>query len=339
MNEFEFILSIQEKLKRSKEHDRKTNIADLKNKTEIEDLVNLVNEILKNHEVHECINKSQIQFYADYIGNITPPISDKKLSHLIFEKCFPKPSLKTYYHFTSTKSLLNILETKQIRLYNLRKRFKDGEFTEFYTDHGMDGYKNGGEVLGIDCSEKSIMSEIYIFSLTSQGFDFEGQSKWKDFGDNGRGFRIEFEIKSKHNDFREVYYSRKHLLNNIPLLKDLFTKIKNRYDLPFNFTYSSKIGAFYIKGNFNNESEYRFLIKRLSDDYNAFYLKPIIENTQENINYIEIPFSSEFADFKIKSIQPGYHCIEKDISKVKYLIKKLKPSVVIHPKANSENYY
>jgi hypothetical protein len=218
------------------------------------------------------------------------------------------------------------------------KRFKDGEFTEFYTDHGMDGYKNGGEVLGIDCSEKSIMSEIYIFSLTSEGFDFEGQSKWNDFGDYGRGFRVEFEIKSKHNDFREVYYSGKHSLKNIPLLKDLFTKIENKYKLPFNFTYSSKIGAFYIKGDFSNESEYRFLIKRLSDDYNAFYLNPIIEDAQKSIKYIEIPFRSEFADFKIKSIQPGYNCIEKDISKVENLINNFKPLIKIHPKANKDNY-
>src|SRR5699024_30941 len=148
--------------------------------------------------------------------------------------------------FTTFNAAKSIIATQKLRLSNLRKRFQDGEYSQFYSDHGMDGYKTGGTVLGIDCSEKSIMSEIFFMSLTSSAIDYAGETKWTDFGEDGEGIRIEFEVNAKHNDFREVYYSLHKNQNCIPLLKDLFVEIKDRYGVPFNFTYSSKIGAFYI---------------------------------------------------------------------------------------------
>lgn len=302
MNENEFLKSVQEKLKKMNEYDLNTSRANLKNRNEITELVKLVNDELLRHNILDTINSSHIRFSADFIGNIIPPVKDKKLSHLIFDTYFPVPELKSYYHFTSFIAAKNIISTQKLRLSNLRKRFQDGEYSQFYSDHGMESYQTGGNVLGIDCSEKSIMSEIYFLSFSSSGIDYSGQTKWNDFGENGEGIRIEFEVTPKHNDFREVFYSLPRNQNCIPLLKDLFTGIKNKYDVPFNFTYSSKIGAFYIKGQFENENEYRFLIKRTSDDYNGYYLEPIITEPIENIAYIEIPLISEFGDFKIISI-------------------------------------
>lgn len=333
MDENEFLKSVQEKLEKMAKYDRKTAIANLKNRNEIADLLNLVNDALARHRVADTISNTHIRFYADFIGNIIPPVKDKKLSHLIFDTYFPTPALQSYYHFTSFNAAKNIISTQKLRLSNLRKRFQDGEYSEFYSDHGMDGYKTGGTVLGIDCSEKSIMSEIFFLSLSSSGIDYAGQTKWTDFGEDGEGIRLEFEVIPKHNDFREVYYSLHKNQNCIPLLKDLFTEIKDKYGIPFNFTYSSKIGAFYIKGQFQNENEYRFLIKRTSDDYNAYYLEPTITDPVENIAYIEIPLISEFADFKIISVQPGYECSDDDIQEITQLIATTDPTIIVRPKA------
>lgn len=333
MDENEFLKSVQEKLDKMAEYDCKTGIANLKNRNEIVDLLKIVNGALARHQVTDTVSNSHIRFYADFIGNILPPIKDKKLSHLIFDTYFPTPRLQSYYHFTSFAAAKNIITTQKLRLYNLRKRFQDGEYSEFYSDHGMDGYKTGGTVLGIDCSEKSIMSEIFFLSLSSSGIDYVGDTKWNDFGENGEGIRIELEVITKHNDFREVYYSLHRNQNCIPLLKDLFTEIKTKYDVPFNFTYSSKIGAFYIKGQFQNENEYRFLIKRTSDDYNANYLQPTIIDPVENIAYIEIPLISEFANFKIISVQPGFNCSDDDIQEITQLITSTDPTIIVRTKA------
>lgn len=337
MDENEFMKAVQERLEAMNEYDQKTAEAYLKNRNEIGDLLLLVNGVLAKHRVTETIDDSHIRFYADFIGNIIPPINDKKLSHLIFDKYFPPPALTSYYHFTSFEAAISIISNKILRLSNLRKRFQDGEYSEFYSDHGMDGYKVGGSVLGIDCSEKSIMSEIFFLSFTSSGIDSAGQTKWKDFGDSGHGVRIEFEVFAKHNDFREVYYSLNRNANCIPLLKDLFVEIKEKYGKPFNFTYSSKTGAFYIKGRFENENEFRFIIKRTSADYNAYYLQPTITDPIERIGYIEIPFNSEFADFRIISVQPGYNCSRDDIDKLKQSVREHDAIIDVLDKALEDN--
>jgi len=333
MDENEFLKSVQEKLEKMNEYESKTRIANLKNRNEIADLIKLVNDTLAKNLVADTISNLHIRFYADFIGNIIPPIKDKKLSNLIFDTYFPTPALQSYYHFTSFNATKSIISTQKLRLSNLRKRFQDGEYSEFYSDHGMDGYKTGGRVLGIDCSEKSIMSEIFFLSLSSSGIDYSGQTKWTDFGEDGEGMRLEFEVTAKHNDFREVYYSLHKNQNCIPLLKDLFTEIKDKYGVPFNFTYSSKIGSFYIKGRFQNENEYRFLIKRTSDDYNAYYLQPTVTDPTENIAYVEIPLISEFADFKIISVQPGFNCSDHDIQEINQLVATTDPTIIVRPKA------
>ncbi len=333
MDENEFMKAIQEKMNKMIEYDKKTTEANLKNRNEISDLVDKVNILLTKHQVADMIDSSHIRFYEDFIGNILAPVKDKKLSHLVFNKYFPCPKLNAYYHFTSFEAAKNIISTQKLRLSNLRKRFRYEEYSEFYSDHGMDGYKVGGTVLGIDCSEKSIMSEIFFLSLTSSGIDDSGQTKWTDFGEGGYGVRLELEVNAKHNDFREVFYSLYKNANCIPLLKDLFVEIKDSYGKPFNFTYSSKIGAYYIKGQFQNENEYRFLIKRTSDDYNAYYLQPTITDSTEMIGFIEIPLISEFAEFKIKSIQPGFNCSDDDIEELKQVVLSCDNTINILNKA------
>lgn len=332
MDEIEFMKALQERLGKMEDYDKKTAVASSRNKHELSELVELVNQILKKHHVTDIIDDTHIRFFADFIGNILF-VKDKKLSKIIFDYAFPVPSQGPYYHFTSFSAAKNIVSTQKIRLSNLRKRFQDGEYSTFYTDHGMDGYKNGGTVMGIDCREESIMSDIFFLSLSSSGTDSGGQSKWTDFGENGEGVRIELDIVPKHDDFREVYYSLHSNRNCIPLLKDLFIDIMDRYGIPLNFTLSSKIGAFYIKGQFANENEYRFLIKRTSDDYSAHDLVPTITDSTKNIGYIEIPLHSQFADFRIVSIQPGYNCSDDDIAEIQNVVNLNDPTIIVHPRA------
>lgn len=116
--------------------------------------------------------------------------------------------------------------------------------------------------------------------------------------------KLSFEIESKIPDFREVYYSDKDNPKQIKFLADLFDTVRKEYDYPLNFTYISKIGAFYIHGKYSNEQEYRFLVKRDSDSYNAWDFLPI--TFKNDISYIVLPFSSRLAEFKLKKVTKGY---------------------------------
>ncbi|QNK78343.1 hypothetical protein H7F37_04450 [Winogradskyella sp. PAMC22761] len=317
------------------EFNKRDNLANKDNVERIDELVSDINSILEKYNIEKRINKSMIRFNADYIGNILY-VKDKTLSHIIFNHYFPKPNKKTFYHYTTFQNAENIIKSKKLRLYNLNKRFSDGEFQAFYEEHGMDGYKDGKVIMDVDCSTKGIMSDIYYISLTGSGYGTIHNNLWKDFGEDGEGIRLEFSVTPKTDDFREVYYSKNNDETNIPLLKNMFNSIKNKYGKPLNFTNSSKIGSFYIRGKFKNENEYRLIIKRDSDDYGAYHLEPNVTNNSELISYIEIPFKNKFAEFELKSIQLGYECSDDDEIELNQWIKNLdiKPNII--NKANKE---
>lgn len=288
-------------------YDNRLRIANQKNIDEIDKLVNLVNCILNKHEIHESIDKTQIRFNADYIGNITW-VDDKKLSELIFDKIYPKPIKKTFSHYTKFDKGKAIIEKSEFWLFNLLQNFDAEEFRLFYREHGLDGYEVNTETFGIWTGYRPLMSEIFALCLTTE--DNSSSTLWNYFADNGTGLKLTFEVESIIPDFREVYYSNLSTQQPIELLKDLFTEIQNAFNYPFNFTYMSKIGAFYIKGSFENEQEFRFLIKRTSDSYDAWRLQPI--TFQNDISYIVLPFESDYANFKLTKVEKGTNCSNTD---------------------------
>jgi len=304
---------------RSMEHDEKKKNADLDNITQLEELVNFVNAIFEKNKINERITCEHIRFNAEFIGNIIK-IEDKKLSQIIFDTYFPIANRESYYHYTSFEAFKSILESKKLRLYNLNKRFDCGEFYTFYDEHGMDGYSKGGVCLDTDFSEKVIMSKIYFMSLTSSGYNLGDNSLWHNFGDGGHGVRLEFKVTPKTLDFREVFYSTSKVENSLPMLKELLSEIKAKYHVPFIFTFSSKIGAYYIKGDFKNEDEFRFIIKTTADDYNASNVKSITVDEEKAIEYIEVGFLNDYANFELLTVQPGYNCTDDNIMEIKSIV-------------------
>lgn len=285
----EYMKRIADKLQRMEAYDERLKISNQKNTDEIDRLVELVNSILEKHGITDTINKKQIRFNADYIGNITW-IDDKKLSELI--------------------------EKSEFWLFNLIQNFDAEEFRLFYREHNIDGYEQDEMTLGVPTGYRAIMSEIFALCLTTE--ENSSHILWDYFSENGTGLKLTFEVESKIPDFREVYYSNIHDHKPIELLKDLFVEIKNNFNYPFIFTYISKIGAYYIKGDFENEQEYRFLIKRTSDNYDAWRLQPItIEN---DISYIVLPFETEFAKFKLIKVEKGPNCDLFEFNKIIPLI-------------------
>ena len=257
-------------------------------------------------------------------------MADKTLSNILIDTCFPKPSIKLFSHYTTFQAFANIVSSRTLRLYNLLKNHAAGEFAEFYTDHNIYGYNKKTKILGIPTDKDSIMSEIFCLCLTAYGLDRFDTIKWRDFGNFGKGIRIDFEIQPHIAEFRKIYYP-KTPKSGIPILKEIFTTIPAKYNLPLKFTGISKMGSYYIKNEFNSENEYRFLIKRTSDEYLARYLQPV--KVKGNVAYINIAFNSPFADFTIKSIQPGYDFPNENLIDVQKIIKTHSPKTKLLDKA------
>ena len=320
MTEKEYIKMISDKLNKMNEYEERRKLAEKKNHTEIDRLVKLVNRILSNHGVSEKIDKTHIRFNADYAGNITW-IDDKKLSEIIFEHIYPTPKKKLYSHYTGFETGKSILEKEEFWLFNLIQNFDAEEFKLFYREHGLRGYEKNKQTFGIWTGYRPLMSEIFALCLTSE--ENTSPTLWNYFANKSTGIKLTFEVESKIPDFREVYYSNTNKPQQIPLLKELFEQIEKEFKYPFNFTYMSKIGAFYIKGDFSNEDEYRFLIKRTSDSYNAWGLQPI--TFQNDIEYIVLPFKSDYADFNLKKIEKGENCCDKDFASIEKIASKKYP--------------
>lgn len=324
MNEEELMRQIHEKVERWNKYEELNRIANHKNFTELDDVVNLINDIFKKHGIVEKINKTQIGFSSFEIGNIH--LSDKKISNLIFDKIYPRPFIKRFSHYTKFNTGISILENNEFWLFNLLQNFKDEEFRLFYREHNIDGYEVDANILGVNVGYKSLMSEIFALCLTSE--ENNSSTLWSYFADNGTGMKLTFEIQSKIPDFREVYYSNINEPQQIDLLKDLFVKIKQKFNYQFNFTNISKIGAFYIKGDFENEKEFRFLIKRNSDSYDAWKLQPI--TFQDDISYIKLPFQSKYANFKLVKVEKGANCSQTEFEKIIPLIKSKYGNIEIY---------
>lgn len=297
-------------------YEKRKAIADKRNIDEINNLVSDVNSIFQKHNVNSQITDKQIAFNSNEIHNIF--LTDKTLSNILFDACFPKPTPKLFSHYTTFQAFANIVSSKTLRLFNLQKNHKAGEFAEFYDDHNIFGYNHKTKLLGIPTDKDSIMAEIFCLCLTAYGLDRFDTNKWRDFGDFGKGIRIDFEIQPHIAEFRKIYYPNP-AKSGIPILKDLFETIPTKYGLPLNFTGISKIGSYYIKNEFNSENEYRFLIKRTSDEYLAHYLSPV--KVDDKVAYINIALNSPFADFKIISVQPGYDFPSENLPEVEELIQ------------------
>lgn len=311
----EQIKAVKDKIDQLNRYDEHLRIAEQLNREKIDELVRLINDIFNRNGLTETIDNTQIKFNADYIGNIVG-IEDKKLSEIIFNRIYPKPNLKLYSHYTTFQSACNILDKKEFWLFNLIKNFDDDEFRLFYEEHNITGYKDLNETFGVRTDYRSLMAEQFSLCLTSE--TNTSPNLWNCFGNGGTGIKLTFEVDSKIPDFREVYYSNKGNPKQIALLADLFDTVEKTYNYLFNFTYISKIGAFYIHGKFDNEQEYRFLVKRDSDSYGALDFKPI--TFQDDISYIVLPFSSRLAEFKLKKVTKGPNCMTSDFDTIKQII-------------------
>lgn len=282
--------------------------------------VEIINSNFKEQNINDKISTSDILFGNQTIcesikelkktDDYVSPIFNQKISNIIFNHYYPEPTGTTFYHFTSLDNFKSILTNKEIWLFSLTKRFEDEEFKLFYVDHQMRGYQESKvENKRLDAS---IMEDTFYASFSRANELSEEESLWNSFGEKGLGVRIEFEIRPKICDFRNVYYETENdsklLLQRInsSLKKELNGRVLLIPGL-------SKIGAFYIKGDFETETETRMIIKKVSDSYN-FDFQEFTYN--KSVKYIKLKFESRFASINILSVKLGEKVDRKSVEKL-----------------------
>jgi hypothetical protein len=227
--------------------------------------------------------------------------SKKKLSNCLFDIYYPKVTDSCFYHFTKISALRQILKG-EIKLNPLIVNENYDEFRTFYIDHDLLGYFKNKDYDG-QLMKDSIMKETFSLSLASKT-DLSAESEnrlWSSFGDNGYGVRIEFEIETKHPDFRKIFYRDKNFNVSDLAIRRLIDLTRSLYKREFFISGVSKIGAFYLPGDYNIENEVRFVVKQHTDEYEFHY--EIAEK-----GFLMLPFQNKYAEVKIKEIKIGDKC-------------------------------
>ncbi|WP_128544078.1 hypothetical protein [Larkinella soli] len=327
-------------IKAIKERQEKLTETDQLNENII-DAVNLINQELLKQGIRSTINKDDIEFSPEFLWEKTYFSWDPKLkrnlilrkrnlSNIIFNHYYPSPSNTTFYHFTSLKNFESIVKNKELWLFNLLKRFNQGEFRYFYKDHGLTGYKINSDIDGVIMEESLMSKAFYISFARSSSIKIdEEEDLWTSFGESGHGVRIEFDIVPKISDFRNIFYKDDKTPIKDLLINKLSKKIKKKFKRNFMISGISKIGGFYLHSDLKIENETRLLIKEYSDEYEFNFTKfPSIGK----VKYIKLRFDSDYAEIKINSVQPGIYCNEDKVREVfeKYPLA-YNPSIVNKP--------
>lgn len=118
-------------------------------------------------------------------------------------------SNKKVIHFTSLPILFSIINENALRLYNLHNSNDKNEYSyaaeklkDIYKIQGRDNEKINGSI--------NITKE-YSFILSSTSHEaIKKKSFWQNYGDNGKGVAIEFEIINPVEEWEYFYFSKVH---------------------------------------------------------------------------------------------------------------------------------
>lgn len=285
------------------------------NRDDLDDAVKVINHEFSIDGV-PTITKQDVRFRLQFIGDWG--LSGSSLAQGLFNTFFPRANLQTYSHYRSLSGFEKIVKNKKLRFYSLVKNFSL-EFQQFYFDHDMDGYfKKIHTPTGKPYIEY-LMSELFSLCLTGDVNKETTNYCWTNFSKGGHGVKLIFEINSISPDFRKIMY-RERRTGFIPSIKNLNQYFLNKYNRHFLFTQTSKFGAFYINNSLSVENEYRFLIKKYTDDYGfASDIKLDEELTRKRgkeIHYIEEDFINPYGEFILKQVQPGPYCSLIEVKRI-----------------------
>ena len=152
-----------------------------------------------------------------------------------------------FVHWTSVQNLLSIINTRQIRLYNLHNSSDPEEFNYAVSQLNLS-----------DIQKDHSKNFMYTFSF-SEIKEKENSYHWEKYGNNYKGVSIEFEIVNNPDEWDNfmlapVYYEIPQKITS--LIEGLYV-LKEKYQvLEFDFDLG-KLIAFHKNPKFKEEKEIR----------------------------------------------------------------------------------
>ncbi|MDI1324866.1 MAG: hypothetical protein PSV36_19135 [Algoriphagus sp.] len=312
MDENQIITDNQNKINNFKKYEEAERSAIIKNKTEINQLVDCVNTVLADNDILERINSNQIRFEPNAVGNLYCGKGNKKLTEIFFDHVFPKANQECFAHFTSIQNAKSIVGSKSFWVSNLNKN-AEAEYKAFYEDHGLLGFREKREFLGFETGYEENRKTIFSLSFTSENNNSEAM--WESFGKGYRGVKLYFKVESNTDYFRKIRYSANG--EKIKLLADLTEGIWKEFETTFRLYKISKVGAYYIPGLVNFEDEYRFIYDCIND-IDKFKLK----KQEAGKCYAIVPFENSIIRFQLLKIEKGVYCDQNEFEKLKEIVKR-----------------
>jgi hypothetical protein len=235
-----------------------------------------INSILQNYSIYP-ISREDIIITDSTISDIVK--QNERLSSSIINKIWPSVDNATVFHYTSKDNAESILNSGNIRLYTILKRYSDNEVSAFCEAHGLNEYLKQDEY-GQEKYKTMIMPNTFYSSFTSVAGTVEQEEYfWRNFAPID-GVRIKIEVKASNPDFRRIIYPSNEG-EPLLLLSELTETIREKYKKEFILKGISRLCAFYLLKKYEIESEYRMLHR-----YWGYGPKP--KNDGE-FDFIEVP--------------------------------------------------
>ena len=242
---------------------------------------NSINEILHKHNISERINHTHLinielkeikTLVLSYFNIRKKDIN--KLANIVENYIWDTLKVETIlYHFTTEDNAKNINQTNTLRLYNILKRYQDGEIRDFSSDFNIpyeieENYKN--IFYSSFTTEIPNITEITIIKNFRQ---FTGPC----------GARLKLKVIKEEKNFRFINYCKQ----KYNIIHDLREAIKAKYNLDLNINgFTTRFASFYVNEKYQFENEAR-LYKNLLFD------KEYIVHTDRNSNtYIELDLTN-----------------------------------------------
>lgn len=222
-------------------------------------------------ELIDRIDKEFMDVIYEHIPNKWIPShgsSDLKFHARLSERNVAYKSSEYFYsgkrkfvHWTNVPNLMSIINSREIRLYNLQKSSDENEFN----------FAAKQLTIPQDCIDHS-KNYLYTFSFCEIK-EVDNQKLWKEYGNNYSGIAIEFEIENdpaNWNNFMlsKCYYELPEkfiqLFKELETLKNKWKGIETNIDL-------GRLIAFHKHPDFENEVEVRLSSYFPFDNIEAYW--------------------------------------------------------------------
>ena len=221
-------------------------------------IISDINDILHKHGINSLIDRRDVTITDRTVSDFAKSIS--RLSDCITDHLWPSIPAAQVYHYTSWEAAESILTSGRFRFQNLGKRYGEGEIETFCRSHRLDGYLEP-DVDGNPGYKNLLMPNTFYASFTETDLSpDEEEYFWRTFAPCD-GVRLTIQVEAANPNFRRILYEPVPG-NPIPVLADLTSTIRRKYNREFLLTGISRLSAFYLSGaHYKREKECRLLCK------------------------------------------------------------------------------